>query len=126
MKRNLELPHVLRFRKSILEGFNRKRTILQSQTMAEEGGADYATERPKRKWEGEDVNPAIRKRIKHMNDPPQCPLVGDVGVITKEIDDWAAKACQDLADLLVGYDVGRTIAALDELKHVKNVAKDAV
>jgi hypothetical protein len=105
--------------------------------MAEYRGADYnteilpeerksETERPKRKWEGEDVNPAIRKRIKHMNDPPQCPLVGDVGVITKEIDDWAAKACRDLADLLVGYDVGRTIAALDELKHVKNVAKDAV
>jgi hypothetical protein len=105
--------------------------------MAEDRGADYnteilpeekksETERPKRKWEGEGVHLAVRRRVENVNDLPAYLLTDETRNATKRIDEWAEKACQDLADLLVGCDVGRTIAAIDKLKHIKNVAKDAV
>jgi hypothetical protein len=85
---------------------------------------------PKRKWEEDCVPPAIRKKIKLM-DQPTVVFSTEPQDLFLKIDQWASESSQNLVDLLVAegsgsYDVGRVIAALDEIKHVKNIARDAI
>jgi hypothetical protein len=83
----------------------------------------------KRKWEEDSVPLPIRKRVKMIGQPITSPLIGFESFV--KIDQWADESCQILADILVErgsgtFDVGRVIAAIDEFKHVKNIAKDAL